>query len=74
MDKSHLPSVVADAFEGNCNTQNRACKKFIIPGNDFIDATLTCRFSQFSVYIFSINLIFNTRAFVKHPCPFGFEI
>lgn len=48
-DKSDPPSIEPDAFEGSCDPQKKPCKKFIIPGTQFIDETLTCRFSQFSV-------------------------
>ncbi|XP_076070432.1 von Willebrand factor D and EGF domain-containing protein-like isoform X1 [Mytilus galloprovincialis] len=48
-DKSDPPSIEPDAFEGSCDPKKKPCKKFIIPGTQFIDESLTCRFSQFSI-------------------------
>ncbi|XP_071126546.1 von Willebrand factor D and EGF domain-containing protein-like [Mytilus edulis] len=49
-DASQPPLLIRNAFEGECDTAKKPCKKFIIPGSNFIDdGNLTCRFESFRI-------------------------
>lgn len=40
---------MAKAFADYCDTSVKACRKFTVPGIDFIPANLTCKFRSFYV-------------------------
>lgn len=44
------PRLIKRAFADNCDTSVRACRKFTVPGIDFIPANLTCKFRSFHVH------------------------
>lgn len=54
------PLIIRNAFEGECDTHERPCNKFRIPGSNFIDdSNLTCKFEHFKVRLISLNIICN---------------
>ncbi|XP_052084362.1 uncharacterized protein LOC127721632 [Mytilus californianus] len=44
------PRLIAKAFADNCDRSVKACRKFTVPGIDFIPANLTCKFRSFHVH------------------------
>ncbi|CAC5389963.1 unnamed protein product [Mytilus coruscus] len=48
-DNNKPPLLETDAFEGECDSSKKACRKFIIPGYDFARNSLACKFVPFSV-------------------------
>ncbi|CAC5392582.1 unnamed protein product [Mytilus coruscus] len=48
-DKNKPPLLEKAAFEGECDSSKKACRKFIIPGYDFFRNSLACKFIPFSV-------------------------
>ena len=49
LDPTQPPQIGKLAFEGLCDSTKRPCEKFRIPGTDFINGSLTCKFRSFSV-------------------------
>ncbi|CAC5414798.1 unnamed protein product [Mytilus coruscus] len=46
-EKTKAPLIEKSAFESICDSSERPCKKFIIPGLDFYPKNLTCKFRPF---------------------------
>lgn len=50
-NKNKPPLLEKEAFEGACDSSKKSCRKFIIPGYDFVRNSLSCKFVPFTVSI-----------------------
>lgn len=50
LTRSNAPTIIKNAFEDLCDSSQKPCRTFIIPGSDFINGTgLTCKYISMSV-------------------------
>ena len=49
LEKSQAPILSVNKFTALCDTNKKLCQKYIVPGINFVDGNLVCRFKPFHI-------------------------
>ncbi|VDI03159.1 Hypothetical predicted protein, partial [Mytilus galloprovincialis] len=48
-ERNEAPDILQEGFEGLCDISAKPCKKYIIPGLNFMEGKLTCKYRNFRI-------------------------